>query len=209
MVCAPPVTGDHWPPTEPIELGEAVGVIAAQSIGEPGPSSTMRTFHTGGIAGEDITHGLPRVVELFEPGPRRVRLFLLGPPAWSASPMRTRAAEILIVGDDGSEDVYTVRSGPSWPMASVKVSRWPPVTPSSTARGPEAVARDQGHSGTQQYLVEEVQQVYRDQGGRSTTSTSSSIVRQMLRRVLVAEQGSFFPARRACRSPGSFGEVNR
>jgi DNA-directed RNA polymerase subunit beta' len=56
-----------------VDIGEAVGIMAAQSIGEPGTQLTMRTFHTGGVAGEDITHGLPRVVELFEAGPRRAR----------------------------------------------------------------------------------------------------------------------------------------
>ena len=74
-----------------IELGEAVGVIAAQSIGEPGTQLTMRTFHTGGIAGEDITHGLPRVVELFEAVRPRARPSWPGHRGSCASPRRTTA----------------------------------------------------------------------------------------------------------------------
>ena len=74
-----------------VETGEAVGIMAAQSIGEPGTQLTMRTFHTGGVAGEDITHGLPRVVELFEARTPKGKAHLPMPAAWSTS-SRTRMA---------------------------------------------------------------------------------------------------------------------
>ena len=94
-----------------IELGEAVGVIAAQSIGEPGTQLTMRTFHTGGIAGTDIAGGLPRVVELFEARRPKGKATL----ARTSGVVRIADDEgkgrvITIVGDDGSEDAYTVPS---------------------------------------------------------------------------------------------------
>src|SRR5438270_855526 len=92
-----------------IELGEAVGVIAAQSIGEPGTQLTMRTFHTGGIAGEDITHGLPRVVELFEARTPKGKAVL----ARTSGVVRitddeAKGRSVTIVGDDGSEESYPV-----------------------------------------------------------------------------------------------------
>src|SRR5207248_3183707 len=92
-----------------IELGEAVGVIAAQSIGEPGTQLTMRTFHTGGIAGEDITHGLPRVVELFEARTPKGKAVL----ARTSGVVRitddeTKGRSVTIVGDEGSEESYAV-----------------------------------------------------------------------------------------------------
>src|SRR5205823_3670173 len=92
-----------------IELGEAVGVIAAQSIGEPGTQLTMRTFHTGGIAGEDITHGLPRVVELFEARTPKGKAIL----ARTSGVIRivddeSRGRTVTIVGDDGDEESYSV-----------------------------------------------------------------------------------------------------
>src|SRR6202035_2873226 len=91
-----------------IELGEAVGVIAAQSIGEPGTQLTMRTFHTGGIVGEDITHGLPRVVELFEARTPKGAAVL----ARTSGVVRVEEDEsgrkLTIVADDGTEETYAV-----------------------------------------------------------------------------------------------------
>ena len=91
-----------------IELGEAVGVIAAQSIGEPGTQLTMRTFHTGGIAGEDITHGLPRVVELFEARTPKGAAVLARTSGVVRIAEEDNSRRVSIVGDDGTEDVYTV-----------------------------------------------------------------------------------------------------
>src|SRR5438046_1737410 len=92
-----------------VELGEAVGVIAAQSIGEPGTQLTMRTFHTGGIAGEDITHGLPRVVELFEARqPKGAAVLARTTGVVRIGEEDAKGRQIMIVGDDGTEDLYTV-----------------------------------------------------------------------------------------------------
>ncbi len=195
---------------QPIELGEAVGVIAAQSIGEPGTQLTMRTFHTGGIAGEDITHGLPRVVELFEARTPKGAAVLARTSGVVRLTEEDNSRRIAIVGDDGSEDVYTVglraklaegiRDGAEVAAGDAIVEG---------PRDPKALLEIRGIRETQQYLVEEVQQVYRDQGVSIHDKHIELIVRQMLRRVLVAEQGEspFLPGERV--DARYFAEVNR
>ena len=149
---------------KPIEVGEAVGVIAAQSIGEPGTQLTMRTFHTGGVVGKDLAGGLPRVVELFEARTPKGKATL------------TRISGVVRIGEDEGRAVRL----PWWPTTVPKRStpsrappgwRWPtgrrsgPVTPLSKAHGIRRnCSRSRASAKTQQYLVEEVQKVYRDQG---------------------------------------------
>jgi DNA-directed RNA polymerase subunit beta' len=193
-----------------IELGEAVGVIAAQSIGEPGTQLTMRTFHTGGIAGEDITHGLPRVVELFEARTPKGAAVLARTSGVVRIAEEDNSRRVAIVGDDGSEDVYTVslrskladgiREGADIAAGDAIVEG---------PRDPKALLEIKGIRETQQYLVEEVQHVYRDQGVSIHDKHIELIVRQMLRRVLVAEQGEspFLPGERV--DSRFFAEVNR
>ncbi|MGH9104937.1 MAG: DNA-directed RNA polymerase subunit beta', partial [Acidimicrobiales bacterium] len=193
-----------------IELGEAVGVIAAQSIGEPGTQLTMRTFHTGGIAGEDITHGLPRVVELFEARTPKGAAVLARTSGVVRIAEEDNSRRVSIVGDDGSEDVYTValraklaegiRDGAEVAAGDAIVEG---------PRDPKQLLEIKGIRETQQYLVEEVQQVYRDQGVSIHDKHIELIVRQMLRRVLVAEQGEspFLPGERV--DARHFAEVNR
>ncbi len=193
-----------------IELGEAVGVIAAQSIGEPGTQLTMRTFHTGGIAGEDITHGLPRVVELFEARTPKGAAVLARTSGVVRIVEEDNSRRIAIVGDDGSEDAYTValrskladgiRDGAEVTAGDAIVEG---------PRDPKQLLEIKGIRETQQYLVEEVQQVYRDQGVSIHDKHIELIVRQMLRRVLVAEQGEspFLPGERV--DARFFAEVNR
>jgi DNA-directed RNA polymerase subunit beta' len=193
-----------------IELGEAVGVIAAQSIGEPGTQLTMRTFHTGGIAGEDITHGLPRVVELFEARTPKGAAVLARTSGVVRIAEEDNSRRVAIVGDDGSEDVYTVslrskladgiREGADIAAGDAIVEG---------PRDPKALLEIKGIRETQQYLVEEVQHVYRDQGVSIHDKHIELIVRQMLRRVLVAEQGEspFLPGERV--ESRFFAEVNR
>ena len=193
-----------------IELGEAVGVIAAQSIGEPGTQLTMRTFHTGGIAGEDITHGLPRVVELFEARTPKGAAVLARTSGVARIVEEDNSRRVSIVGDDGSEDVYTValraklaegiREGAEVAAGDAIVEG---------PRDPKQLLEIKGIRETQQYLVEEVQQVYRDQGVSIHDKHIELIVRQMLRRVLVAEQGEspFLPGERV--DARFFAEVNR
>ncbi len=180
-----------------IELGEAVGVIAAQSIGEPGTQLTMRTFHTGGVVGEDITHGLPRVVELFEARTPKGAAVL----ARTSGVVRIEEDEtgrrVNIVGDDGTEETYAVS-----PRAHLEVADGQEVAAGDPLvegpKDPKELLEIKGIRETQQYLVEEVQKVYRDQGVSIHDKHIELIVRQMLRRVLVAESGDapFLPGER-------------
>ncbi len=180
-----------------IELGEAVGVIAAQSIGEPGTQLTMRTFHTGGIIGEDITHGLPRVVELFEARTPKGAAVL----ARTSGVVRIEEDEVgrhlVIVADDGTEESHTVSL-----RAHLEVRHGQEIAAGDALvdgpKDPKELLEIKGIRETQQYLVEEVQKVYRDQGVSIHDKHIELIVRQMLRRVLVAEAGDsvFLPGER-------------
>ena len=194
-----------------IEVGEAVGVIAAQSIGEPGTQLTMRTFHTGGIASAsgDITGGLPRVVELFEARTPRNRAIL----ARTSGVVRigeddSKGRVIIIVGDDGEEDVYSV------PRESrLEVKDGAEITAGDAIvegpRDPKELLEIKGVRATQQYLVEQVQKVYRDQGVSIHDKHIELIVRQMTRRVSIQDPGEtdFLPGERV--DSRVFGEVNR
>jgi DNA-directed RNA polymerase subunit beta' len=191
-----------------IELGEAVGVIAAQSIGEPGTQLTMRTFHTGGVVGEDITHGLPRVVELFEARTPKGAAVL----AHHSGVVRVDDDEIgrhiVVVADDGTETTTLVA-----PRAHLEVTDGQEVGAGDALvegpKDPKELLEVKGIRETQQYLVEEVQKVYRDQGVSIHDKHIELIVRQMLRRVLVAEPGDapFLPGERVDNQ--IYAEVNR
>jgi DNA-directed RNA polymerase subunit beta' len=182
-----------------IELGEAVGVIAAQSIGEPGTQLTMRTFHTGGVAGKDIAGGLPRVVELFEARTPRGSARL----AKASGVVRILADEgkgipVNIVDDKGEEHQIVLPTGS---RAIVKdgqeIKAGEPVTDGPF--DPKEIMEIKGIRETQLYLVEEVQKVYRDQGVSIHDKHIELIVRQMTRRVGVQEPGDtgFLPGERA------------
>ena len=194
-----------------IELGEAVGVIAAQSIGEPGTQLTMRTFHTGGIAGEDITHGLPRVVELFEARtPKGAAVLARTSGVIRINDEDNNTRRILVVGDDGTEDTYTVASRAKLAdgvQDGAEIAAGDPIV--DGPKDPKQLLDIKGIRETQQYLVSEVQQVYRDQGVSIHDKHIELIVRQMLRRVLVAEQGEspFLPGERV--DSRIYAEVNR
>ena len=172
-----------------VDVGEAVGIIAAQSIGEPGTQLTMRTFHTGGVAGEDITHGLPRVVELFEARtPKGV-----APISESAGRVRIddaeKARKIIVVPDDGTDEVaYPVSK-----RARLLVGEGDHVEAGQQlvagAVDPKQVLRILGPRAVQRYLVEQVQEVYRSQGVSIHDKHIEVIVRQMLKRVTIIESG--------------------
>jgi len=192
-----------------IEVGEAVGVIAAQSIGEPGTQLTMRTFHTGGIAGSDIAGGLPRVVELFEARSPKGKATL----ARTTGVVRIGEDEgkgrvITIVGDDGTEDQYTVPS-----LARLEVSDGDDVEAGDAivegARDPKELLEIRGVRETQSYLVEQVQKVYREQGVSIHDKHIELIVRQMTRRVTVLEPGDsdFLPGERVDQK--AFADANK
>jgi DNA-directed RNA polymerase subunit beta' len=180
------------------DLGEAIGIVAAQSIGEPGTQLTMRTFHTGGVAGEDITHGLPRVVELFEARTPKAASLLADVSGVVRIGENEKGERVItVVSDDGTELEYAVSR-----RAHVSVREGQEVTAGDRLVGDEKSPLDpkklleiKGVRETQQYLVDEVQRVYRDQGVSIHDKHIEVIVRQMLRRVTVSEPGdsAFLP----------------
>ncbi|MCW2898765.1 MAG: DNA-directed polymerase, beta subunit, partial [Streptosporangiaceae bacterium] len=172
-----------------VDVGEAVGIIAAQSIGEPGTQLTMRTFHTGGVAGADITHGLPRVQELFEARiPKGV-----APISEVAGRVKIEETEktrkLVILPDDGSEEIaYPV------PMRSrLRVKEGDHIDVGEQlidgSVNPHEVLRILGPRAVQLHLVQEVQEVYRSQGVSIHDKHIEIIVRQMLKRVNILEAG--------------------
>ncbi|MCU1503465.1 MAG: rpoC, partial [Ilumatobacteraceae bacterium] len=181
-----------------IELGEAVGVIAAQSIGEPGTQLTMRTFHTGGVAGKDIAGGLPRVVELFEARTPRgsARLAKAGGVVRIAED-EGKGIPVTIVDDQGEEFAVVLPTG-SRPIVTdgQEVKAGDPITDGPF--DPKEIMEIKGIRETQLYLVEEVQKVYRDQGVSISDKHIELIVRQMTRRIGVQEPGDagFLPGER-------------
>ncbi len=193
-----------------IEVGEAVGVIAAQSIGEPGTQLTMRTFHTGGVAGGgDIAGGLPRVVELFEARSPKGKATL----ARTSGTIRIgedegKGLNILIVDDEGNEDAYIVP-----PQARLEITDGQEVVAGDAIvegpRDPKELLEIKGVRETQNYLVNEVQKVYRDQGVSIHNKHIELIVRQMTRRVAVQEPGDsdFLPGERVDQK--TYTDVNR
>ncbi|RAY15163.1 DNA-directed RNA polymerase subunit beta' [Actinomadura craniellae] len=172
-----------------VDVGEAVGIIAAQSIGEPGTQLTMRTFHTGGVAGADITHGLPRVQELFEARiPKGV-----APISEVAGRIKIEETEktrkVVVIPDDGAEEIgYPVgmRS-----RLEVKEGEHVDVGQKLVAGAinPHEVLRILGPRAVQLHLVQEVQEVYRSQGVSIHDKHIEIIVRQMLKRVNILESG--------------------
>ena len=171
-----------------VDIGEAVGTIAAQSIGEPGTQLTMRTFHTGGVAGDDITHGLPRVVELFEarrPKGESPITELAGRVTIDDS---DKTRKIVITPDDGSD----VLEYPVTKRARLLVADGDHVEVGDQLThgtpDPQEVLRILGVRRAQEHLVDEVQEVYRSQGVAIHDKHIEIIVRQMLRRVTVIEQ---------------------
>ncbi len=194
-----------------IEIGEAVGVIAAQSIGEPGTQLTMRTFHTGGVAGAqgDIAGGLPRVVELFEARtPKNKAILARRSGVVRIDEEDPKGRVIRVVGDDGEEDAHIITIG-----ARVEVQDGQQVAAGDALvggpRDPKELLEIKGVRDTQQYLVDEVQRVYRDQGVSIHDKHIELIVRQMTRRVAVQEPGdsAFLPGERV--DTRVFTEANR
>ena len=183
---------------KPIELGEAVGVIAAQSIGEPGTQLTMRTFHTGGVAGKDIAGGLPRVVELFEARtPRGAAKLAMASGVVRLGEDEGKGLSVTVVDDEGDEHNIVLPLG-ARPIVSdgQEVTAGDPITDGPF--DPKELMVIKGPRETQMYLVEEVQKVYRDQGVSISDKHIELIVRQMTRRIGVQEPGDtdFLPGER-------------
>ena len=183
---------------QPVNPGEAVGVIAAQSIGEPGTQLTMRTFHTGGVAGDDITQGLPRVEELFEARkPKKMAVLSEINGTVSISETRKNAVFAITVTNEAEGDtrVYTVPYS-----AGILVSNGDHVDKgqelTAGALNPHDVLSirgidddEFGRQGVRNYLVQEVQKVYRQQGVDINDKHIEVIVRQMMRKVRIEDAG--------------------
>jgi DNA-directed RNA polymerase subunit beta' len=174
-----------------VDIGESVGIVAAQSIGEPGTQLTMRTFHTGGVAGEDITHGLPRVVELFEARKPKGEAWITEIPGvvQIEDDDEKKERRITVTSEDGSDSVqYKVGFRARLLVGDgdvVDVGQQ--LTEGSV--NPHEKLRIEGVQALQFHLVEEVQQVYRSQGVTIHDKHIELIVRQMLRKVQIIEPG--------------------
>ncbi len=172
-----------------VEVGEAVGIIAAQSIGEPGTQLTMRTFHTGGVAGvDDITAGLPRVEELFEARKPKGQAIITEVDGVVSIVESKGSRKVVVTTEDGEEKAYNIPYG-----ARLKVRDGQTVTAGDRLTegsvNPHDILRVKGVRGVQQYLVQEVQDVYRSQGVDINDRHIEIIVRQMLRKVQVDSPG--------------------
>src|SRR2546427_764134 len=176
---------------EMAEIGDAVGIIAAQSIGEPGTQLTMRTFHTGGVAGADITHGLPRVVEIFEARNPKGAAQLAEIDGTVATEETERQLKLTIVPDSGNEDdekSYTVPRRTRLLVAhGAKVEAGDALHEGSIS--PADLLRLKGYTAIELYLVDQVQKVYKSQGVEIHDKHIELIVRQMLKKVRVENAG--------------------
>jgi len=183
----------------PVNHGEAVGVIAAQSIGEPGTQLTMRTFHTGGVAGKDIAGGLPRVVELFEARtPRGSARLARASGVVRIGDDEGKGIPVTVIDDQGEEHGVVLPSGSRAIVTDgQEIKAGEPITDGPF--DPKEIMEIKGIRETQTYLVEEVQKVYRDQGVSISDKHIELIVRQMTRRIGVQEPGdtAFLPGERA------------
>jgi DNA-directed RNA polymerase subunit beta' len=185
-----------------VEIGEAVGILAAQSIGEPGTQLTMRTFHTGGVAGDDITRGLPRVEELFEvrkPKGQAVVTEVAGKVQFGESKGRR---EVQVMDEDGSlMDSYLVHYG-----SRLKVQDGDEVEVGDALTegplNPHDILKTKGLQQVQRYLLQEVQKVYRSQGVDISDKHIEIMIRQMLKKVKIEDSGD------TSMLPGSFVDIS-
>ena len=174
---------------EPVQVGESVGIIAAQSIGEPGTQLTMRTFHTGGVAGGDITQGLPRVEELFE-ARKPKGLAIITEIAGKVEIRDTKKKREIIVTNQetGESKTYLIPYGSRIKVLDgVELGAGDELTEGSV--NPHDILRIKGVRAVQDYMIQEVQRVYRLQGVGINDKHIEVIVRQMLQKIRVEEAG--------------------
>ena len=174
---------------EPVQVGESVGIIAAQSIGEPGTQLTMRTFHTGGVAGGDITQGLPRVEELFE-ARKPKGLAIITEIAGTANLNDTKKKREIIVTnrETGESKAYLIPYGSRIKVADgAELEAGDELTEGSV--NPHDILRIKGLRAVQDYMIQEVQRVYRLQGVEINDKHIEVIVRQMLKKIRIEESG--------------------
>ncbi len=171
-----------------VEVGEAIGIIAAQSIGEPGTQLTMRTFHTGGVAGDDITQGLPRVEELFEGRSPKGQAIMTEKNGTVKLVKKRNSRRAVIKDDEGKKKTYQIPYGSKLLVedgdeveAGDKLTEGP--------MDPNVILKVKGERRAQKYLLEEVQNVYRSQGVEINDKHIEVIIRQMLKKVKVTKAG--------------------
>ena len=174
---------------QPVQVGEAVGIIAAQSIGEPGTQLTMRTFHSGGVAGGDITQGLPRVEELFE-ARRPKGLAIIAEFGGVVTIKDTKKKREIIVTDQetGNSKTYLIPYGSRIKVADGQVLEAGDVLTEGSIN-PHDLLKVKGVRAVQDYMIREVQRVYRLQGVEINDKHIEMIVRQMLKKIRVEESG--------------------
>ena len=172
----------------PVDIGEAVGIIAAQAIGEPGTQLTMRTFHTGGVASaDDITQGLPRVVEIFE-ARKPKGLAVISEIAGKVTLTDGKKREAIINNEDGETEKYLIPFGSKLKVKDGDhVEAGDELTDGSI--NPNDILKIKGVKGVQAYMLKEVQSVYRLQGVEIADKHIEVIIRQMLRKVQVETNG--------------------
>ena len=183
--------GRSLPTGKTVDIGEAVGIIAAQSIGEPGTQLTMRTFHAGGVAGDDITQGLPRVQEIFEARIPKGKAPIAESPGRVRIEDGDRSRKIVIVPDDGSEEIVHDKISKRVRLrvtdgGHVEVGE--KITEGTI--DPHELLRIMGPRAVQVHLTQEVQEVYRSQGVMIHDKHIEIIIRQMLKRVTVIDSGA-------------------
>ena len=180
--------GKNLATNDTVNIGESVGIIAAQSIGEPGTQLTMRTFHSGGVAGDDITQGLPRIEELFEARrPKKLAIIsdLDGKVSYTES---KKKREITVTSEDGVAETYQIAYGYETKVKDGDViKKGDPITGGSIY--PHDILRVQGMEAVWKYLIKEVQMVYRNQGVDINDKHVEVIVRQMMRKVKIEDNG--------------------
>ena len=171
-----------------VNIGESVGIVAAQSIGEPGTQLTMRTFHTGGVAGADITQGLPRVEELFEARKPKGLAVIAEIPGEISLNDTKKKKEVVITSKDGESKSYSIVYGSRLKVRSGDfVEAGDEITEGSV--NPHDILKIKGLTGVQNYLVKEVQRVYRLQGVDIDDKHIEIIVKQMLSKVKIEDSG--------------------
>ena len=170
------------------QIGDAVGIVAAQSIGEPGTQLTMRTFHTGGVAGADITHGLPRVVELFEARKPKGLAKIAEQDGIVSIEESEKALTVVITDEAGEEHRHAFpRRTRLYVAEGEKIQAGKQLNEGSLY--PHELLAIRGRTETEQYLVKEVQEVYKSQGVDINDKHIELIVRQMLKKVRVDQKG--------------------
>ncbi|MFW6266072.1 MAG: DNA-directed RNA polymerase subunit beta' [Halanaerobiales bacterium] len=173
---------------ELVDIGESIGIIAAQSIGEPGTQLTMRTFHTGGVAGDDITQGLPRVEELFEGRTPKGQAVMTERNGTAKIIKKKNSTRVVIENEEGKKKSYQIPYGAKMKIEDgQKVEAGDKLTEGPL--DPNVLLRVKGEKEVQNYLLEEVQNVYRSQGVEINDKHIEVVIRQMMRKVKVKKAG--------------------